>query len=114
MVHACVAGVASTLPARVGRTHLEPVVARREALVGRGTRARRERARASSEHWNVAPLSEANENVAPVVDVEPVGPVVIVVSGGVVSTVVVMTRLLGFAAFTSSAVMKTRRSTMAW
>lgn len=42
----------------------------------------------SSEHSNVEPLSvESNVNVAEVVLTEPVGPVRMFVSGGVVSTV---------------------------
>jgi hypothetical protein len=49
---------------------------------------------------------EENPNVASVVGVDPLGPAVIVVSGGVVSAAVLMRRLLGFGAWRSSAVMK--------
>ncbi len=41
----------------------------------------------SNLHWNVAPASDVNENDGAVPFVRPVGPPVIVVSGGEVSTV---------------------------
>ena len=40
-------------------------------------------------HWNVAPVSELNPNDGEVPFVAPDGPEVIVVSGAVVSTVIV-------------------------
>ena len=42
-------------------------------------------------HWNVAPVSEENPNDGERRFVAPAGPDVIVVSGGVVSTVIVRT-----------------------